>query len=40
MDFEVALEAEVSGVVEWAVFRRQDSGHTSLEVFRALVEGS
>ena len=35
-----ALEAEVSGVEERAVFRWWRSCHTSLEVFRALVEGS
>ena len=36
----LALEAEVSGVEERAVFWWWCSCHTSLEVFRALVEGS
>ena len=40
MDTDTALEAEVSGMEERAVFWWWCSCHTSLEVFRALVEGS
>ena len=36
----MALEAEVSQVEEGVVFGGVGPSHTSLEVFRALVEGS
>ena len=40
VDSKVALKAKMSGMEQWAVFWRWASCHTSLEVFRALVEGS
>ena len=40
MDSDAALETEVSRVEQGTVFGYRGSRHTSLEVFRALVEGS